>query len=253
MPVFDGNRGASLAVGRFDMVQSIRFRSLKWLVIGCSCLAWSTSHAQSSLGPVAEISATVSSEVLQDQVQIVMSAQVQGDSAASVTQTLNQKIEQAKSKAGSPSGLRVSTGGVQTYPRYDAKGKVTGWQGRADLVLRSANIALAAATADQLTDLLAISGITFSLSDQSRRAEQSRLMDAVAHAFREKASTTARVFGYANFTIKKLNVSDSGEFASPRPLMLASAISDRAEKATLALIPDVQSVSVTVTGVIELR
>lgn len=216
-------------------------------------VAYSGVSVASPSAPVAEISATVSAEVQQDQVQIILSAQVQDDSATSVNQRLNDLIDKAKSRIGAPSGLRVSTGNIQTYPRYDDNGKINGWQGRADLVLRSNDVSLAASTADKVTDLLVLSGVNFSLSDQARRAEQSRLMDSVAHAFREKATTTARVFGYSNFQIKRLNVSDSGEVSMPRPYMMAAVSADRSEKAGLSLAPDVQTVSVTVSGLIELR
>src|SRR5690554_406839 len=181
------------------MMRGFRFR-LAGLMASSLVVFWaySGSSIAASGSPVAEISATVSAQVQQDQVQIVLSAQVQGDSAAAVNQRLTELIDQAKGRIGKPAGLRVSTGNVQTYPRYDDSGKIDGWQGRADLVLHSSDVSLSASIADKVTDLLALSGVNFSLSDQARRAEQSRLMDSVAHAFREKATTTARVFGYSN-------------------------------------------------------
>ncbi|AWB35794.1 SIMPL domain-containing protein [Orrella marina] len=236
------------------MVCVLRSRLADVMVLGLVVFGvCSGSSVAAPSAPVAEISATVSAEVQQDQVQIVLSAQVQDDSAAAVNQRLTEMIDQAKSRIGNPSGLRVSTGNVQTYPRYDDNGKISGWQGRADLVLRSNDVSLSASSADKVADLLALSGVSFSLSDQARRAEQSRLMDSVAHAFREKATTTARVFGYSSFSIQSLNISDSGEMSMPRPFVMAAVASDRAEKAGLTLVPDVQTVSVTVSGLIELR
>lgn len=203
--------------------------------------------------PVAEISATVSSEVMQDQVRIALSAQVQADSAAAVNQQLADIIEEARKRIGTPAGVRLSTGNVQTYPRYGKDGKITGWQGRGDIVLQSMDVSAATASADKVTDLLALSGASFSLSDRARRAEQSRLMDAVAHAFREKANSTARAFGFSGFQIQRLTVSESGEMPSPRPVLMSARAADSAENTGLTLLPDVQKVSVTVTGLIELR
>jgi len=203
--------------------------------------------------PVAELSATVSSEVRQDQVQVVLAAQVQDDSAAKVNQQLSELVEAAKKRLGSPQGVRISTGALQTYPRYDKDGKIDGWQGRAELILRSGDVSAVASSADKVTDLLAVANVNFSLSDVARRSEQGRLMDSVAQAFREKATTTARVFGFSGFQIKSLTVSESGEMVAHRSLMMSAMASDTLEKASLTLLPGVQTVSVTVTGLVELR
>lgn len=203
--------------------------------------------------PVAELSATVSSEVRQDQVQVVLAAEMQDDSATNVNRRLSEVVEQARKRLGSPQSVRITTGALQTYPRYDQDGRIVGWQGRAELILRSGDVLTVASSADNVTDLLAVSGVSFSLSDIARRAEQSRLMDSVAQAFREKATTTARVFGFSGFQIKSLTVSDSGESIAHRTMMMSAMASDTAEKASLTLLPGVQTVSVTVTGLVELR
>lgn len=222
------------------------------VLFGSATLSSSVLAQVSPERPVAELSATVSSEVRQDQVQVVLAAQVQDQSAATVNQRLSEIVEQAKKRLGSPQGVRISTGALQTYPRYDKDGKIAGWQGRAELILRSSDVSAVAASADKVTDLLAVAGVNFSLSDTARRVEQGRLMDAVAQAFREKATTTARVFGFSGFQIKSLSVSDSGEMSAPRAMMSAMA-SDSAQKASLTLLPGVQTVSVTVTGLVDLR
>jgi len=204
-------------------------------------------------GPVAEISATVTSEVQQNQVRIVLFAQVQASTATQVTKELTEKIDEASRLLGQPEDVKISTGAFQAYPTYGDKGKVTGWQGRAELVLTSGNIPAAAAAAEKVTNILAFSGVSFSLTDQARRSEQSDLMESVAKAFKEKAQALAKAFGYSGYRIQKLKVSESGEEPSFRPMMMSVMAADVAPKAELNLLPGTQKVSVTVSGLIELH
>jgi len=79
------------------------------------------------------------------------------------------------------------------------------------LILDSSNLPAVSQAADKLTDVLSLSRVNFSLSDEARRKEQSRLIEQAARAFREKAQVAAEAFGYDAYDIVRLEISNSGE------------------------------------------
>ena len=202
----------------------------------------------------ANFAVTVSAELEQDEVRLVFSAQVQAQTASDVNESLAIAIKKARQSIGSSDVVKVSTGGFRTFPFYDSKdNRLLAWRGQADLVLSSNDLVAAGHIADKLVGQLALSNISFSLSDQRRRAEQSRLLDEAAQAFQAKAQATAKAFGFLDYRIDKLKISESGESFSPRPLMMARASSDSAQDSSLNLQPGRQKVSVTVSGSIRMR
>jgi len=211
-------------------------------------------HVSAKDSVEAKFAVTVSAELEQDQVSLVFSAQAQAKTAGEVNETLAAALKQARQSIGSSDLVKVSTGGFRTFPFYDSKdNKLVAWRGQADLVLSSNDLVAAGHIADKLVGQLALSNVSFSLSDQRRRSEQSRLLDEAAQAFRAKAQATARAFGFSDYRMDELDVSESGESFSPRPLMMARASSDSAQDSSLNLQPGRQKVSVTVSGSIRMR
>lgn len=200
------------------------------------------------------LSATVSTELQQDQIQLVFSARSESNSAAQANEQIINALQGARQALGQPLGVDISSGTIQTFPVYGQKGEPTTWRGRADLVLSSRDILAASQAADRLTGELALSRVDFSLSDQARRQEQSRLIDRVAESFRHKADVTARAFGYVRYDIVSLEVVESGEMINARPLMMSRmATADTTAPPALDLQPGKESVSVTVSGWVQLR
>jgi len=78
------------------------------------------------------------------------------------------------------------------------------------------------------------------------------LIAQVAEAFEQKAKAVTQAFGFEAFRILELDVVDSGEAAAPR-LMMATRSAPAQDTAPLELVPGRETVSVTVSGRIELR
>jgi predicted secreted protein len=78
-------------------------------------------------------------------------------------------------------------------------------------------------------------------------------LDEAAQAFRVKAQALTKAFGFSDYRIDQLKISESGESVSPRPLMMARATSDSVEASSLNLQPGRQKVSVTVSASIQMR
>jgi len=229
-----------------------RQRSL-WavLLVACSLLPF---HLSAKDSVEAKFAVTVSAELEQDQVSLAFSAQAQAKTAGEVNEILAAALTKARQSMGAPGAIHVSSGAFRTFPFYDSKeNKLVAWRGQADLVLSSNDLVAVGHAADKLVGQLALSNVSFSLSDQRRRSEQNRLLDEAAQAFRSKAQATAKAFGFSGYRIDELQISESGESFSPRPLMMARATSDSVEASSLNLQPGRQKVSLTVSGSIQMR
>jgi predicted secreted protein len=234
----------------------ISARSRVMLVVGASMIALSFLSTAVIADDKAKLSlsATVSAQYPQDHIQLVFAAQSEADTAAGANEQLIRALNDARQRLGKPQGVNISTGSIQTYPVYGQKNEPTVWRGRGELVLESQDIVSASQAADKLTGQLALSSVVFSLSDQARRQEQSRLIERAAQAFRQKAEVTTKAFGYDRYDIESLEIVDSGEMINPRPMMMSRmANADTMSLPALDLQPGQESVSVTVSGSVRLR
>jgi predicted secreted protein len=234
----------------------ISARSRVAMMVGASMIALLLTSANALADDKAKLSlsATVSAERQQDHIQLVFTAQSEADSAAVANEQLIRSLNDARQRLGKPQGVSISSGSIQTYPVYGQKNEPTIWRGRGELLLESQDIVAASQAADKLTGQLALSRVVFSLSDQVRRQEQSRLIERAALAFRQKAEMTAKAFGYGSYDIVSLDIVDSGEMVNTRPMMMSRmAGADTMSAPALDLQPGQESVSVTVSGQVRLR
>jgi len=159
----------------------------------------------------------------------------------------------ARAKA-KPQSMEVRTGQFALHPRYGNNGRITGWQGQAELVLEGRDFGLISRTAASLAPLV-VSGSSFSLSRQARQQLESDVQREAITQFRGKADEIAKAFGFAGYSLRQVSVSSvDGGHGQPRPVMMMA----RAEKAMEAdaAVPveaGKATVQVTVSGSINLR
>jgi len=231
-------------------------RSRVLMIFGASMVALSLLSTTALADEKANLSlsASVSAEHQQDQIQLVFTAQSEAVDAATANERLIRSLNDAQKRLGKPAGVGISSGSIQIYPVYGQKNEPTTWRGRGELVLDSQDILAASQAADKLTGQLALSRVNFSLSDQARRQAHSLLIERAAQAFREKAKITAKAFGYEKYDIISLEVTDSGEMIGKRPMLMSRmAGADTMATPELDLQPGNESVSLTVSGLVRLR
>ncbi|HLR82085.1 MAG TPA: SIMPL domain-containing protein [Paenalcaligenes sp.] len=207
--------------------------------------------------PVVNIQAEARTEVAQDTVQFVLFVQKEGKEQVEVTKEVNkvlaQALEQAK-QAAEDEDIDISTGAFSVSPRYNDKGKISTWQARAELVLQSKQIDEAAEIAGDLSDLLSISRIDFSLSDQVRTAQEDELTEIAIRAFEDRAQLMAESLGYDYYLLKELTLDSSATVYSSRSQAPQGAVlmSAAPEQEKLAVAAGQEEVSVTARGAIHL-
>lgn len=204
--------------------------------------------------PLVQLSATGAVDVTPDQLVVTLSVTREGPEATAVQAQVRAALELALAearRAAQPGQVEVRTGGFGLFPRHGRDGQLTGWQGRAELVLEGRDQARIGALAGRLAPLT-IGSVGFVLSrEQGRRAEADAQGLAIER-FRARATEVARGFGFAGYLLRELAV-QAGDTPAPRPRPMMLEAREVAAQAPLPVEAGRTAVSVTVSGTVALR
>jgi len=204
--------------------------------------------------PTLTLDAAASSEIPQDTVQVTLAYETEAASAAAVSEALNKVLKATLDDARGKTGITSRNGGYQVYPSTDDKGKITNWRGRVEVVLESRDFDATSTLAGQLGARMAVTGISYSLSEEARQAEEAKLLVQAAAAFRERANNAVKAFGFADYTVASLTLSGSGVVYRPQPVSMrsSSSMSSMSKSAPVALEGGQARVTVSVNGTVNL-
>ncbi len=205
---------------------------------------------------VVNVSASSFLEAPQDWLQISLGTTREASDAAAVQTQLKQALDAALAKARSaakPGQLEVRTGGFQISPRYANNGKINGWRGSAELVLEGRDFATISQVAGRI-DTLTVSQTGFSLSREARQKLESDVQAQAIERFKGKAQEVARSFGFGGFRLREVSVSSVEPEGGPvYPRMRAMAVSSPMADAPVPVEAGRSTISVTVSGAIQLQ
>ncbi|KVN96932.1 hypothetical protein WJ70_08885 [Burkholderia ubonensis] len=204
---------------------------------------------------VLSLSSQASAEVPQDIIHITLFYEQQAKDPGSLTSALNQRADAALAQAKAVSGVTAHTGAFSVYPSTDRDGRISAWRGRTEVVLESRDFATASKLAGQLSNLMQVANVEFSLSPEAQRAAEQKLTTEAIKSFRVRADEAAKAFGYNNYSIRDVNVG-SGRNVQPYPRMMAMAAPamDSAKmSAPIAVEGGKATVSVTVNGSVQMK
>ncbi len=203
---------------------------------------------------VLQLSATGQVEVMQDLLTLSLTTAREGADAANVQaelrKTLDAALAQVKTTA-QPGQMDVLTGDFSIHPRYNRDGKISGWQGRAELVLEGRDfprITQAAARAAGMT----IGNVAFGLSREQRARVEGEAQSIAIERFKAKAGEIAKAFGFAGYSLREVAISGDSEAPMPRMYGMAKAQAMAAD-APVPVEPGKTLVQVTVSGTVQAR
>lgn len=201
------------------------------------------------------LSASASVQVPQDLLTMTLATVREGADAQTVQTQVKTALDSAlnTAKADAKPGLMdVRTGRFALNPRYGRDGKLSGWQGTAELVLEGRDFAHIGTTAGKLVTLT-VSSAQFGLTPDNLRQAQSQAQVQAIADFRQNASGIAKGFGFTDYTLGEVQVSADAPNTPMRPRMMAvSAMAMSADSAVPAEA-GVSSVTVTVSGSVQLK
>jgi predicted secreted protein len=202
---------------------------------------------------VLQLTATGTVEVQQDLLTLSLTTTRDGPDANAVQSELKLALDAALAearKSAQPGQLDVRTGHFGLFPRYSHGGRITGWQGTAELILEGRDFTSITQTAARI-QTMTVGGVSFGLS-REQRARVERDAQAIAiDRFKAKAADLARAFGFSGYSLREVavNTQDQG---GPRPMRQLAASASQAEMA-VPVEAGKSAVVVTVSGSVQLR
>lgn len=223
-------------------------------------LSMSTLAAQAA-EPLREhqvnLSASASAELPFDTLGVSLRVQREGPDAAALQQQLQQVLEgalaEARRETARGAGVEVSSGGFQIGARYGRDGKLNGWSGSAELLVKGQDLARVAALAARLPGLT-VAGVQYSLSPAARERGERELGAQAIRKFRARAGEVAQQFGYRDYTLLEAQLQTIDEQPGQRvPVFAMKAAAPMAEAAPLPVEVGKGLLSVTVQGAVRLE
>ena len=230
-------------------------------IAACALMAGAVAaYAQNPSAPpqnVLQLSASGTVQVQQDLLVLTLAATKEAADAAGVQTQLKQALDAALAearRAAQPQQMDVRTGAFGMYPRYGKDGKITGWQGRAELVLEGRDFPRITATAGKIQSR-SISQIAFDLSREARAKVETEAQAQAIEAFKARASELARGFGFGGYTLREVAVNSNEMSPGPRPRMMAmeAKAASYASDAPVPVEAGKAQVVVTVAGSVQLK
>ncbi len=204
---------------------------------------------------VVMLSSSASAEVAKDMMSVTFSATREGQDANSVQSALKQALDAALAearRAAKPGQVDVQAGNFSLYPRYSAKGVLSGWQGTAELIVEGRDMPAIGQLAGRISTLT-IGRVSYSLSREVREKSEGDVAAQAITRYRAKAADYAKQFGYGGYTIREVNVSANEQPPSgPIPMMRAKMMTAQADE-SLPVEAGKAVVAVTVNGTVQLN
>ena len=155
-------------------------------------------------------------------------------------------------KAAVPGQLDVRTGNFSLYPRYSRDGKISSWQGSAELVVEGRDVQAIAQLTGRI-QTLTIARTGFSLSREAREKVEGEVAAMAIARFRSRAESVSQQFGFGGYTVREVNVSSDEMRGMPVPMMRAQASRAAMEDAPLPVEAGKATVSAVVSGSVQMR
>jgi predicted secreted protein len=204
---------------------------------------------------VVVVSASAQLEVPQDWLTMTLSTSRDGSDAAAVQTQLRQAVDAALAIAkpqAAAQQLEVKTGSFGVYPRHGSNGRITGWQGAAELVLEGRDFVRISATAGKIASM-GVGNVAFSLSREAQQKLESEVQASAIERFKSKAGEVAKAFGFEGYTLREVSVSPAEQGERPMYRMRAASAAPVAADASIPVEAGKSLVSVTVSGSVQLR
>ncbi|TNF59052.1 MAG: DUF541 domain-containing protein [Burkholderiales bacterium] len=239
----------------------------RWLLAAAGALGWlaavhvaplnaQTLGAAPQPSRVIHLSASSFMEVPQDWLTLRLTTTREAADAVTVQNELKVALESAlriARAAEQGDALRVRTGQFSLSPRYGTQGRIQGWRGSAELILEGRDIGRIAGTAGRI-QTLTLAHSDFSLSRQARQQLESEVQAQAIERFRARAAEITRAFGYQDYDLREVSIGSTDEGSPPvRGPVMAMEMRAAASDAPLPVQPGVSTVSISVSGSIQMR
>jgi len=191
-----------------------RIASAAWVsgLLAAACAAPEAAHAQPAPDPKNRVSFSVerSRDVANDWITAAIGTSDEDSDAARLADRVNQTMDWALGVAKSARGVEVKSGGYETHPVHDEKGKIARWGASQDLILEGSDVDAVSELVGKLQSRLLLRSIAFSVSPQTRRSAEDALIGEALAAFSERAKRVQAGLGARDYELVSLSIQTPG-------------------------------------------
>ena len=228
------------------------------ILAGCALAAAAAALPAQTLAPpqnVLQLQASGTVEVQQDLLQMNLTTTREGTDPNAVQTQLKGALDTALAEAkrtAQAGQLDVRTGNFALYPRHNREGRISGWNGTAELILEGRDFARITQAAGRI-QTMTLGGISFGLSREQRAKVEGEAQTLAIDRFKAKAAELARGFGFSGYTLREVAVNANEPGFTPRLRMAAQDARASSAESAVPVEPGKSTVMVTVSGSVQLR
>ena len=213
------------------------------------------ASAESNEHRLVSLQAEVVREVANDEMQASLYTELNDKDATSLANKINRIINTALQRAKSYDQVKIKTGNQNTYPVYDDKQRLQHWRGRAEVVITSRDFKQASQLIAQLQEDLRLGNISFSVSEQQRKAVENELMIDASKSFQQRVQLLLTPWNATRYELVNLqiNTSNSSNYRMPMAVMMGGAPSAENKIQSQSYEGGESEVRVTVNGTVQLQ
>lgn len=185
-----------------------------------------------------------------DRMQATLSVTAEDASAARLADQINRTMDWAVKTAKTRPGIEVRSGNYRTYPVY-SKDKIQRWRAAQELILEGTDFAALSALIGQLQERLQVASINFSVSPARRATVEDELIAQALDAFKQRAELVRKRLAARGYRLVDAAINTGG--AQSAPIVMHAAAMEASSIAPPAVEAGTSTLSVNVSGVIELQ
>lgn len=233
-------------------------RSLLKAAAAATALLAGAASAQTLPPPagVLNLTTTATAEVPNDLMSVTFTVTRDGGDAQSVQTQVKAALETALAearRAAKPGQVDVQTGQFSLQPRYGRNGtSIAGWQGSAELQVSGRDMTAIAQLAGRISSMT-IARVGYGLSREAREKVEAEVSAQAIASFRARAAAQAKLFGYADYTIREVNVSSDQQPIGAVPMLRRGVEAMAADAAPLPTEAGRGLVSASVSGSVQMK
>jgi len=221
------------------------------LTLSTLLLNSATAHEKESHYDRINLSVSETAKIDNDIMVVILYAVEEGSDAAKLAKLVNKRIRDGLNVVKKYDKIKHQTNAYSSNPVY-SNNKIKGWRVRQSLRLESKDMALLSDILGKLQSNLALQSMQFTVSPDSKNAQDQILIDSALERFEERALQVVKKLRRNNYKIVNLNISTSG-ISGIRPQYQMRAMSLESSNSAPAVSAGEQTLTVTVNGSIELE
>ena len=187
-----------------------------------------------------------------DRMHATLNVSAEDGNAARLADQINRSMDWALKTAKAYSKVQSRTASYQTHPVYD-KDKIQRWRATQELLLEGADFAQLGELIGKLQERLQVAGLTFSVSPERRATVEDELITKALDAFKQRAELVRKQLGAKSYRIVTVSINQDGAVPIPRPMLRAKSTLGTTSVTAPAVEAGTSTLSVIVSGSIELQ